>query len=49
VVKAQGGQACFECHSDRTCSNCHRGGAEDISADRALLVPSPTVGPTSSP
>jgi hypothetical protein len=49
VVKAVGGQACFECHSDRTCSNCHRGGTEDISADQALLVPSPTVSPTSSP
>jgi hypothetical protein len=46
VVREVGGQTCFECHSDQTCAACHRTGVEDLSADEALLVASPSATPS---
>src|SRR3990170_2745918 len=47
VVRDSGGQTCFECHAVQTCAVCHRRGVEDLSADEALLAPSPAVTPSS--
>lgn len=46
VVGEIGGRTCFGCHSQQTCITCHRSGVEDISADEALLVASPTAAPS---
>jgi len=37
IVKAQGGDTCFECHDPATCAACHVRGQEDFGADEALL------------
>lgn len=47
VVGEIGGRTCFECHSQQTCITCHRSGVEDLSADEALLVSSPSAAPSS--
>ena len=46
-VRDSGGQTCFECHAVETCAVCHRRGVEDLSADEALLAPSPAMTPSS--
>ncbi|HZD16631.1 MAG TPA: hypothetical protein VE669_00670 [Actinomycetota bacterium] len=45
AVTELGAGTCFQCHSDQTCRTCHSRGVEDMAADEAVLLSSPSVTP----